>query len=77
MQLFHCGDDPSLREDAKMATATHRGMAIGVLLLATFMDLLDVTMVQVALPAVGADLQAAQDSLDWVSPATCLPSPWG
>lgn len=49
-----------------MATATHRGMAIGALLLATFMDLLDVTMVQVALPAVGADLQAAQDSLDWV-----------
>ena len=49
-----------------MATTAHRGVAIGILLFATFMDLLDVTMVQVALPAVGADLQASEDSLDWV-----------
>src|SRR5699024_4445892 len=49
-----------------MATTAHRGVAIGILLVATFMDLLDVTMVQVALPAVGADLQASEDSLDWV-----------
>ena len=33
-----------------MATTPRRGLAIGILLFASFMDLLDVTIVQVALP---------------------------
>src|SRR5690625_2167795 len=49
-----------------MATTAHRGVAIGIQLFATFMDLLDVTMVLVALQAVGVALQAYEDSLDWV-----------
>lgn len=49
-----------------MTATPHRGFAIGILLFATFMDLLDVTIVQVALPAIGADLQASGSSLEWV-----------
>ena len=49
-----------------MATTAHRGVAIVVLLFATFMDLLDVTIVQVALPAIGADFQSQEAALEWV-----------
>lgn len=49
-----------------MVTAARRGLAIGILLFATFMDLLDVTIVQVALPAIGADLDAPGLTLEWV-----------
>src|SRR5690625_7677194 len=42
-----------------MVTAAHRRIAITILLFATFMDLLDVTIVQVALPSIGVDLQAS------------------
>lgn len=49
-----------------MAAAAHRRLAIGILLFATFMDLLDVTIVQVALPAIAADLQAPDMAVEWV-----------
>lgn len=49
-----------------MTTNPRRGLAIGILLFATFMDLLDVTIVQVALPAIGRDLQAPGAALEWV-----------
>lgn len=49
-----------------MATAPRRGLAIGILLFAAFMDLLDVTIVQVALPSIGADLDASEAQLEWI-----------
>lgn len=49
-----------------MATAPRRGLAIGILLFASFMDLLDVTIVQVALPSIGADLGASEAQLEWI-----------
>lgn len=49
-----------------MATAPRRGLAIGILLFASFMDLLDITIVQVALPSIGADLGASEAQLEWI-----------
>lgn len=49
-----------------MATSPRRGLAIGILLFAGFMDLLDVTIVQVALPSIGADLGATEAQLEWI-----------
>ena len=49
-----------------MTTVPHRGLAIGILLFASFMDLLDVTIVQVALPSIGADLGASDAQLEWI-----------
>lgn len=44
----------------------HRWLAFAVLLLAGFMDLLDGTIVFVALPTIARDLNAAFASLEWV-----------
>jgi EmrB/QacA subfamily drug resistance transporter len=49
-----------------MAITPRRGLAIGILLFASFMDLLDVTIVQVALPSIGADLGASEAQLEWI-----------
>ena len=49
-----------------MTTTPRRGLAIGILLFAAFMDLLDVTIVQVALPSIGADLGATEAQLEWI-----------
>lgn len=48
-----------------MATAPRRGLAVGILLFASFMDLLDATIVQVALPSIRADLGATEAQLEW------------
>jgi EmrB/QacA subfamily drug resistance transporter len=44
----------------------YRGLALGVLIFASFMDLLDVTIVQVALPAMRGDLDATPAQLEWI-----------
>lgn len=49
-----------------MGVAPRRSLAIGVLLFAVFMDLLDVTIVQVALPEVGADFSSETTAIEWV-----------
>ena len=49
-----------------MSASPRRGLAIGILLFASFMDLLDVTIVQVALPSIGADLGASEAQLEWI-----------
>lgn len=49
-----------------MHTSAHRGAAIGVLLFASFMDLIDVTIVQVALPSIQDSLAATAAQLEWV-----------
>lgn len=43
-----------------------RGAALGVLILASFMDLLDATIAQVALPTVRRDIGATDAQLEWV-----------
>ncbi|HEX4688515.1 MAG TPA: MFS transporter [Nocardioides sp.] len=46
---------------------THRrGLAMGVLIFASFMDLLDATIVNVALPSIQQDLDATGAQLEWV-----------
>lgn len=43
-----------------------RTIAVGVLFMATFMDLLDTTIVNVALPSIQADLSATPSQLEWI-----------
>jgi EmrB/QacA subfamily drug resistance transporter len=51
-----------------MATTAppRRALATGILIVAAFMDLLDVTIVNVALPAIRTDLHATAAHLEWV-----------
>jgi EmrB/QacA subfamily drug resistance transporter len=44
----------------------NRGLAMGVLIFASFMDLLDATIVNVALPSIQDDLGATGAQLEWV-----------
>jgi EmrB/QacA subfamily drug resistance transporter len=46
-------------------TSTTRGLAMGVLIFASFMDLLDATIVNVALPSIRADLGASGAQFEW------------
>ena len=43
-----------------------RGLATGILIVAAFMDLVDVTIVNVALPAIRGDLDATPAHLEWI-----------
>lgn len=43
-----------------------RKVAVLVLIFATFMELLDTTIINVALPAIDADLQATSSQLEWM-----------
>lgn len=49
-----------------MTMIPRRGLAIGILLFASFMDLLDVTIVQVALPAIREGVGASDAELEWI-----------
>lgn len=49
-----------------MVAGKGRGQAMAVLIFASFMDLLDVTIVQVALPAIRNDLGASEAELEWI-----------
>ena len=46
--------------------APRRALATGILIFAAFMDLVDVTIVNVALPAIRDDLHATPAHLEWV-----------
>jgi EmrB/QacA subfamily drug resistance transporter len=48
------------------AITSRRGLATGILIIAAFMDLVDVTIVNVALPAIRTDLHATSAHLEWV-----------
>ena len=48
-----------------MAIETRRGIAMGILIFAGFMDLLDVTIVQIALTDIRDDLGATAAQLEW------------
>lgn len=45
---------------------TNRALAVGVLLVATFMDLLDTTIVNVGLPSIRKDLDASDSQILWI-----------
>ncbi len=47
-------------------TPIHRNLATGILVFAAFMDLLDVTIVNVALPAIRSDLHATPAHIEWI-----------
>ena len=47
------------------ATARSRTVATTVLMVATFMDLMDSTITNVALPTIGKDLHATPEQLEW------------
>lgn len=49
-----------------MQPTTNRSIATGILMFAAFMDLLDVTIVNVALPAIRSDLDASPAHLEWI-----------
>ena len=51
---------------AEVVTTSRRGLAMGILIVAAFMDLVDVTIVNVALPSIRTDLQATPAHLEWV-----------
>jgi len=58
---------------APTATAgRHRTLATAVLIFAAFMDLIDVTIVNVALPSIRTDLGASPAHLEWVLSAYLL-----
>lgn len=51
--------------DARAQASEHRWLAFGVVLTAAFMDLVDGTMISVALPRIQADLGAAPSVAQW------------
>lgn len=59
---------PKTKEEAD----PRRWLAMGFLLLASFMNLLDVTIVNVALPAMQTNLGATSSQIEWVSAAYVL-----
>lgn len=50
---------------SSVTPAPRRGLAMGVLIFASFMDILDATIVQVALPTIRDDLGATAAQLEW------------
>ncbi|MFL6158790.1 MAG: MFS transporter [Marmoricola sp.] len=52
--------------EAALPTGRMRTIAVLVLFVATFMDLLDTTIVNVALPAIQLDLHATPSQLEWI-----------
>jgi EmrB/QacA subfamily drug resistance transporter len=61
-------------EISSIATAAHprRWQALGLLAIAQFMLILDITVVTVAMPQMGADLGMGRESLTWVMSAYTL-----
>src|ERR671911_377401 len=63
----------SKRKDASMiATARRKWFALGLLLGVQFMVVLDIAIVNVALPSIQTDLGFSQENLQWVVSAYAL-----
>src|SRR3712207_1204833 len=54
------------------STATNKWLALALLAAAQFVVILDASIVNVALPSIGRDLQFSQDDLSWVVNAYVL-----
>src|ERR671932_2349306 len=55
-----------------MASDPHRWRILAVVATAFFMTILDVSIVNVALPSIGRDLDFAQENLQWVITAYAI-----
>ena len=62
----------ALRTETATAPRDRRWIALGVLLAAQFMVVLDVAIVNVALPSIKTDLHFTQESLQWVITAYAI-----
>jgi EmrB/QacA subfamily drug resistance transporter len=63
---------PAAEESRAAFAPRHRAVATTVLIFAAFMDLIDATIVNVALPSIRADLGASAAHLEWVVSAYLL-----
>ncbi|MFE3223920.1 MFS transporter [Nocardia sp. NPDC059228] len=63
---------PAPPENSQVIPHPRRWAAAVVMMVAALMDLLDVTIVNVALPSIGTDLHAAGDQLQWLVSAYLL-----
>lgn len=57
---------PTAPTGAPAGLSRHRAIAVGVLFVASFMDLLDTTVVNVAFPSIRRDLDASPAQLEWI-----------
>ncbi len=66
--------DPANTNDHEVDQAPHpaRWVALATLLMASFMNLIDVTVVNVALPTLQSSLQASESEIEWVVAAYIL-----
>src|SRR4029450_8922589 len=66
-----------MSKEAEMSTATkaeiHRWRAFAVLAVAFFMTIIDLAIVNVALPTIGSDLHFSETNTQWVLTAYALP----
>src|ERR671917_926470 len=60
------------REGTKMASARRKWYGLALLLLVQFMVVLDIAIVNVALPSIQTDLGFSQENLQWVISAYAL-----
>jgi EmrB/QacA subfamily drug resistance transporter len=65
--------DPTTERSTVAERSTHRWWALVVLALAQFLVVLDATVVNIALPSIGADLALDTSALAWVITAYVLP----
>ncbi len=54
------------------SSAPHKGLALALLAMTQFVIVLDASIVNVALPSIGRDLEFSQDNLSWVVNAYVL-----
>jgi MFS transporter len=61
-----CVTSAVVKETAVVAEDRRRWLALGVIVVAQFMVVLDISIVSVALPSIKTDLHFSQESLRWV-----------
>lgn len=65
-------ESPSVTTTAEEPPDPKRWAALAIVLLAAFMDLLDVTIVNVAVPSIQTDLHAGYSAIEWVTAGYAL-----
>src|SRR3979409_1199458 len=63
---------PRVAPTAPARPFPHRWLAAGVMMVAALMDMIDITIVNVALPTIRRDLGASGTQLEWVVSAYML-----
>jgi EmrB/QacA subfamily drug resistance transporter len=63
---------PTIREDNNVSRTDHRWSALALIVTAQFMVILDVAIVNVALPSIKTDLDFSQANLQWVISAYAI-----